>query len=158
MPANYLHLLNCIVIYNVKKTYKCYNKGDTWRCAATRLTSDAYSKVLDNYWFKPSYKRPYYYIHNINTVGKDGELTEDPYDEDSGNGTDANFKYELSNNYSKGLVKNINTKEDLKILNSPGYIYYINNLLVIERGKQSVTGDPNDPNVVTRYVCFENNG
>ena len=66
LPSDYLHMLNCICIYNVVKTYKCYNKGDTWRAAATRLTADAYSQVLDNFWLKPTYKRPYYYIHNIN--------------------------------------------------------------------------------------------
>ena len=66
LPSDYLHLLNCICIYNVKKTYKCYNQGDTWRAAATRLTADAYSQVIDNSWLRPTYKRPYYYIHNIN--------------------------------------------------------------------------------------------
>lgn len=66
LPSDYLHLLNCICIYDVQKTYKCYNIGDTWRAAATRLTADAYSQVLDNFWNKPSYKRPYYYLHNIN--------------------------------------------------------------------------------------------
>ena len=66
LPSDYLHMLNCICIYKVNKTYKCYNAGDTWRAAATRLTADAYSQVLDNFWLKPSYKRPYYYIHNIN--------------------------------------------------------------------------------------------
>ncbi len=67
LPSDYLHLLNCICVYNVTKTYKCYNSGDSWRCAATRLTSDAYSQILDNFWTRPTYKRPYYYIHNINT-------------------------------------------------------------------------------------------
>jgi hypothetical protein len=43
MPSDYLHILNCICIYNVNKTYKCYNAGDTWRAAATRLTADMYS-------------------------------------------------------------------------------------------------------------------
>lgn len=86
LPSDYLHLLNCIVVYNVKKTYKCYNKGDTWRCAATRLTADAYSQVMDNFWMKPSYKRPYYYIHNVNFSDS---LPYDPYDEDGkGHGTD----------------------------------------------------------------------
>jgi len=66
LPSDYLHLLNCICIYELKKTYKCYDKGDTWRAAATRLTADAYSQVLDNFWLKPTYKRPYYYIHNVN--------------------------------------------------------------------------------------------
>ena len=67
LPSDYLHILNCICIYNVKKTYKCYNRGDTWRAAATRLTADMYSQVLDNFWNKPTYKKPYYYIHNVNT-------------------------------------------------------------------------------------------
>ena len=68
MPSDYLHILNCICIYKVKKTYKCYNAEDTWRAPATRLTADMYSQVLDNFWNKPTYKRPYYYIHNVNTV------------------------------------------------------------------------------------------
>lgn len=67
MPSDYLHLLNCICIYKVKKTYKCYNAGDTWRSPAKRLTADMYSQVLDNFWNKPTYKKPYYYIHNVNT-------------------------------------------------------------------------------------------
>jgi len=43
MPSDYLHLLNCICIYKVHKTYDCYNAGAYWRCAAKRLTADMYS-------------------------------------------------------------------------------------------------------------------
>lgn len=84
LPQDYLHMLNCICIYDVDQTYKCYNKGDTWRCAATRLTADAYSQVLDNFWNRPTYKRPYYYIHNVNANAK---IPTNPYN--SGKGTDA---------------------------------------------------------------------
>lgn len=66
LPMDYLHILNCICIYELKKTFKCYNKGQYWRAAATRLTADMYSQVLDNFWNKPDYKKPYYYIHNVN--------------------------------------------------------------------------------------------
>ena len=31
---------------------------------ARRLTSDKYPGILNNYYFKPSYKTPYYYIYN----------------------------------------------------------------------------------------------
>lgn len=85
LPHDYLHMLNCICIYDVNQTYKCYNKGDTWRCAATRLTADAYSQVLDNFWNKPTYKRPYYYIHNVN---QNVMVPTNPYTP-SGAGTDA---------------------------------------------------------------------
>ena len=101
MPSDYLHLLNCICIYKVKKTYKCYNAGDTWRASAKRLTADMYSQVIDNFWNKPTYKKPYYYIHNINSV-KDTSTTNgegvttitratvptNPYNENTKKGTD----------------------------------------------------------------------
>jgi hypothetical protein len=34
-----------------------------------------YSRVLDNFWNKPTYKHPYYYIHNVNDV--DNTIIED---------------------------------------------------------------------------------
>jgi hypothetical protein len=34
-----------------------------------------YSRVLDNFWNKPTYKHPYYYIHNVNTM--DNTILED---------------------------------------------------------------------------------
>ena len=101
MPSDYLHLLNCICIYTVQKTYKCYNAGDTWRSAARRLTADMYSQVLDNFWNKPTYKKPYYYIHNVNSS------TDNPtnsYDSDSGKGTDIS---NITNNGTDGLEKTI---------------------------------------------------
>lgn len=88
LPSDYLHILNCICVYNVKKTYKCYDKGDKWRCAAKKLTSDSYSNIMDNFWTSPSYKRPYYYIHNVNT---NLENPTNPYDEDVPGSTDINI-------------------------------------------------------------------
>ncbi len=93
MPMDYLHLLNCICIYKVHKTYKCYNAGDTWRAAATRLTADAYSQVLDNFWLRPTYKRPYYYIHNINPSDV---VPTNPYNPITGNGTDSEIAQVIS--------------------------------------------------------------
>lgn len=96
MPSDYLHLLNCICIYDVEHTFKCYNKGTIWRCPAERLTADIYSRVLDNFWMRPTYKKPYYYIHNVNYDTKNEEWTSDvptnPYNYETKEGTDANFK------------------------------------------------------------------
>ena len=93
MPSDYLHLLNCICIYRVKKTFKCYNAGDTWRAPAKRLTADMYSQVLDNFWNKPTYKKPYYYIHNVNSVNdtsaaERANVPTNPYNSATGKGTD----------------------------------------------------------------------
>lgn len=69
LPADYMHLLNCIVEYKVGVSdFKCYNKGDTVYFAARRLTPDMYTQVLNNAYMRPMYKRPYYYLSNINTA------------------------------------------------------------------------------------------
>ena len=71
LPEDYMHLLNCIVEYKVGvSNFKCYNKGDTVYFAARRLTPDMYTQVLNNAYMRPMYKRPYYYLNNINTAGK----------------------------------------------------------------------------------------
>lgn len=66
LPDDYLHILNCIVEYDVKNTYKCYNKGSKWQVGAKRATADMLSQIIHNYYMRPSYKNPYYYLTNIN--------------------------------------------------------------------------------------------
>ena len=67
LPDDYLHILNCVVEYKVLRTYKCYNKDDLWSTGAKRLTADMFSQIINNYYMRPSYKNPYYYINNVNT-------------------------------------------------------------------------------------------
>ena len=68
LPDDYLHILNCICVYQVKGgNYKCYNNNSYVRFGAKRLTADMWGQVINNFYMKPSYKRPYYYIHNVNT-------------------------------------------------------------------------------------------
>lgn len=66
LPDDYLHILNCVVEYEVLRTYKCYNKNDLWSTGAKRLTADMFSQIINNYYMRPSYKNPYYYINNVN--------------------------------------------------------------------------------------------
>ena len=59
LPADYMHLLNCIVEYKVGvSNFKCYNKGDMVYFAARRLTPDMYTQILNNAYMRPMYKRP----------------------------------------------------------------------------------------------------
>ena len=67
LPDDYLHILNCVVEYAVKKNFKCYDSGDKIHFGATRLTSDMFSQIINNYYMRPSYKQPYFYINNITT-------------------------------------------------------------------------------------------
>lgn len=80
LPLDYFHMLNCICIYEVNGRYKCYNNKDIVQFAARRLTADAWSQVLNNYYTRPQPQRPYYYINNINSSE---ELpTNPPFQED----------------------------------------------------------------------------
>lgn len=65
LPDDYLHILNCIVEYKLLKTYKCYDVNSYWQQGAKRLAADQASQVINNYYFRPSYKNPYYYINNV---------------------------------------------------------------------------------------------
>lgn len=67
LPDDYLHILNCVCIFKVNSQFKCYNKGDYVKFGATHLTADMWSKIINNFYMQPSYKRPYFYIHNVNT-------------------------------------------------------------------------------------------
>jgi hypothetical protein len=67
LPDDYLHVLNCVVEYRLLKTFKCYDANSTWHQGAVRLTADMFSQIINNYYLRPCYKRPYYYINNVNT-------------------------------------------------------------------------------------------
>ena len=66
LPGDYLHLLNCICVYELQENYKCYNKGDDVYFSAKRLTSDAFSVIANDYYNRPLPQRPYFFIHNNN--------------------------------------------------------------------------------------------
>lgn len=70
LPPDYLHCLNCICNFKVLKTYECYDKDDYVQFGARRLTSDLWTSVIRNFYLSPSYRNPYYFIHNVNTSDK----------------------------------------------------------------------------------------
>ena len=84
LPDDYLHILNCVVEYNVVKNFKCYDAGDKVHFGATRLTSDMFSQIINNYYMRPSYKQPYFYINNITTSNTAPTIdSQDPIEENA---------------------------------------------------------------------------
>ena len=93
LPEDYLHLLNCICNFKVKKQFKCYDPGTYVQFGATRLTADLWGQILNNFYMRPSYKKPYYYLHNVNPVdtttgASAGHVPTNPFSDDDANGTD----------------------------------------------------------------------
>ena len=77
LPEDYMHLLNCIVEFDVQKQFKCYSEGDHVDFPARRLTADLASGILHNVYMKPDYKRPYFYINNVNKYSySNNEITQ----------------------------------------------------------------------------------
>lgn len=68
MPNDYLHLLNCVCLFDVNNNNNCWNAGNVMVVGATRLTADSWSSIIDDIYNRPSVKRPYYYIHNNNNI------------------------------------------------------------------------------------------
>lgn len=108
MPDDYLHLLNCICLFDVNKDKDCWKAGDVMVVGATKLTADSWSSVVDDVYNQPTKKRPYYYVHNQNdiyTETTDGKLTNrnsmiptaiNPNNRVDGNATDAFHTLEFS--------------------------------------------------------------
>ena len=90
LPSDYLHILNCICVYKVRKNWKCYNEGDYVQFAAKRLTADSWSVIVNDYYNRPLPERPYFYIHNINI---NNTVPTNPITLQNPNGTDIATKY-----------------------------------------------------------------
>ena len=90
LPSDYLHILNCICIYRVNGTYKCYDDGNYVQFPAKRLTADSWSVIINDYYNRPLPERPYFYIHNINI---NNTLPTNPITDTNPNGTDLSSEY-----------------------------------------------------------------
>ena len=92
LPSDYLHILNCICIYRVNGTYKCYDDGNYVQFPAKRLTADSWSVIVNDYYNRPLPERPYFYIHNVNT---NSIVPTNPLSSTNPNGTDMNGAYKV---------------------------------------------------------------
>lgn len=79
LPEDYLHILNCTVHFSKKcdgadNLKKCKKEDDDGLggvfSLCRRLESNQVSSVIQNAYFKPTYKRPYFYINTSENGGK----------------------------------------------------------------------------------------
>ena len=68
LPPDYYHILNVICEFNLSENYKTYKKGVPFYVGARRLIADSWPVVINNLYNRPSYKMPYYYLHNVNKI------------------------------------------------------------------------------------------
>ena len=74
LPDDYLHILNCICEFPDFND-KC-NRGGKIQQGANKLDTTQWAHIINNYYMRPSMKRPYYYIINIEEPSKDPTFTD----------------------------------------------------------------------------------
>lgn len=136
LPDDYLHILNCIVDFSMDTgEYKkyCSKKSDSvgsFGVLCSRLTADLYPGILNNYYLKPSEKRPYFQIVDDNEViPKRKSEDEEEFDKGVELGYDKKEKYmTTSNQYPIDLQVHVgNSKYPINsimitYLRSPRYV------------------------------------
>ena len=93
LPKDYLHILSCMCIYKVKKTWKCYDQNDYVQFPAKRLTADTWSNIAIDYFNRPLPERPYFYIHNVNISNN---IPTNPLNSTNSKGTVMDGQYNIS--------------------------------------------------------------
>jgi len=158
LPDDYMHILNCIVEFTVKKSFKCYSEGDHVDFPARRLTADMASGILHNVYMKPDYKRPYFYINNvsrmqniednavIDNVGKDTERTDSVKPANTRIANTSNVRMEIRYGDDTEVFEPVCV-----------YVDYIKAPMFIRLTYQEVTDveDKTRPLEFPDYVCYE---
>lgn len=66
LPNDYVHILNCICeITDHKPKKKCDGDSITYQIGANKVNTNQWPHLIENHYMKPSVKRPYYYIINV---------------------------------------------------------------------------------------------
>lgn len=163
LPDDYMHILNCIVEYKVDHQFKCYNKDDFIDFPAKRLTADMASGILHNVYMKPDYKRPYFYINNVNDNENYTGRVSNPTDADTSSKTNS----ELTDSIKPANTRFANASEvrlevrfgddDTVFIPQTVYIDYIKAPMFIRLTYSDITDTDDNTRVLEfpDYVCFE---
>lgn len=159
LPMDYLHILNCVCIFEVTKPYDCYDAGSFIAKPATRLTADSWPLIMDDIYNRPSPEKPYYQIYNQNRTLTD-VLPTDPvtpitYENEAAgqgkaqtSGSDIDGEYGVtkydSDVLAKGNTKGGNFKRTFTFKN--GY-----KMSLVEPTAASRIGNPSNVRMEIRY-------
>ena len=159
LPSNYIHMLNCIATFtngNDKTAKWCSNmegKSKTVSSLCRRLTADIYPDVLRNYYLRPSYKNPYWYI--INNNSDDSDILDGGYKNEGYRDIDLKDKGDRTAHQSKVNIE-IHSGNDNWELNNI-YLTYIKSPMYVSMTEDEVLSmvDESQNLEFPDYVCYE---
>ena len=160
LPADYFHLLNCVVEFEVLgSNFKCYDVGTKEYFPARRLTADMYPLIIKNAYMRPMYKRPYFYLHNVNP--NPSVVTNPPMD----NSIMTNTTNKDSITSAGDRISNVSTvkleirygNDDTTFRASQAYVDYIKSPMFVRLTQAQIDTVVDTSQVLEfqDYVCFE---
>lgn len=170
LPKDYMHLLNCIVTFNKSVTFasKCNRESESEvYFTARRLTSDMYGGIINNYYLKPSYKRPYYYLNTITPDPTNLQLDRDILESESDRSTVKDnlegSSVDLLTGVGSRLANASNVRlelrigDDRKYVPTGVYIEYIKAPMHIRLTQDQIYSDLDTSQILEfpDYVCLE---
>lgn len=110
LPSDYFHMLNCIVEFKkLNSEIKCEDSLDNYFVSNARhIDQNKFAGIVNNYYFQPSSKNPYYFINtHVSTESEPmiaiGKRNESPYIWDSTRG----YRMELRCGKSKNEINKV---------------------------------------------------
>lgn len=149
LPRDYFHILNCIVEYKLSKNYKCYKADELAYFGAKRLTSDMYSQVINNYYMRPTFKNPYFFLHNETEPVVDTNQSGVPDEKKTPGNRDSNpspVKIEIR--YGRDNTLFVLEKIHVDYLKSPKYIRLTQDQIDTDEDLSQIIEFPD-------YICQE---
>lgn len=76
LNINYFHILNCVVEYENKIYFDCPDDKKLSYYPARRLTANIWGSINNNYYMKPKFNNPYFYLHDTDLKSASNILLE----------------------------------------------------------------------------------
>ena len=142
LPDNYWHILNCVIEFEkTGSTSGCKSESGNMLQPARKLTAEMYPAIINNAYFKPSYRSPYYRVFAITETGNMIDKIIDPCTEE-----DSNISYNLS-------IKCGNDSKYTPVKAHVDYLRVPKKIFITEDELYGV--DNTDKLEFSDYVCYE---
>lgn len=141
LPDNYWHILNCTIEFEKQGVSSGCKSTSKFIQPARKLTAEMYPAIINNAYFKPSYRSPYYRVFAITETGDMIDKILNPCTEE-----DSNISYNLS-------IKCGNTEKYIPIRAYVDYLRTPKKILLSEDDLYGV--DNTDKLEFSDYICYE---
>lgn len=141
LPDNYWHILNCTIEFEKQGFTASCKTTSRFIQPARKLTADMYPAIINNVYFQPSYRSPYYTVYAETDGGSILDMIIDPCNTED----DSDIHYRLN-------IKCGNSKYIPKI----AYVEYLRTPKKIELQENDLYGIDNTEQMeFSDYVCYE---